>query len=81
MENGGRGRNPRYGSVFTRSSRTERWVSWTEPSSEAREVSVRNASRDETYTLRHRLSERQVEMLLGGGLIPVFKREIGRAHV
>ncbi|MGH3500066.1 MAG: aconitate hydratase [Nocardioidaceae bacterium] len=34
------------------------------------QLSVHNATRDETYAVRHRLSARQVEMVLAGGLIP-----------
>ncbi|MPZ86368.1 MAG: aconitate hydratase [Actinophytocola sp.] len=34
------------------------------------EVMVRNVTRDQTYATRHRLSDRQVAMLLAGGLIP-----------
>jgi aconitate hydratase len=34
------------------------------------EIAVRNATRDKTYVARHRLSERQVGLLLAGGLIP-----------
>ena len=32
-------------------------------------VEVRNTTKDESYTLRHRLSPRQVEMITAGGLI------------
>jgi len=34
------------------------------------EITVHNKTRDEDYAARHRLSTRQVEMLLAGGLIP-----------
>ena len=34
------------------------------------EITVHNKTRDEDYTARHRLSTRQVDMLLAGGLIP-----------
>ncbi|WP_406674886.1 aconitate hydratase [Nonomuraea sp. N2-4H] len=34
------------------------------------EITVRNATRDQHYTARHRLSERQIAMVLAGGLIP-----------
>ncbi|MFG1694111.1 aconitate hydratase [Nonomuraea sp. NPDC049309] len=34
------------------------------------ELTVRNATRDERYAARHRLSARQVAMVLAGGLIP-----------
>jgi len=34
------------------------------------EITVHNKTRDEEYAARHRLSTRQVDMLLAGGLIP-----------
>ena len=34
------------------------------------ELTARNTTRDQEYPVRHRLSERQVDMLLAGGLIP-----------
>ena len=37
---------------------------------------VRNTTKDETYTVRHRLSQRQVGMLRAGGLIPVFRQQL-----
>jgi aconitate hydratase len=33
-------------------------------------MTVRNVTRDAEYAVRHRLSPRQVEVLLAGGLIP-----------
>ncbi len=39
------------------------------------ELTVRNATRDEEYPARHRLSERQVSMVLAGGLIPWLRSE------
>jgi len=39
-------------------------------------VSVHNVTKDESYMLRHRLSPRQVDMVLAGGLIPVFREEL-----
>jgi aconitate hydratase len=36
-------------------------------------VQVRNTTKDESYTLRHRLSPRQVEMITTGGLIAIFR--------
>lgn len=36
------------------------------------DVTVRNVSKDEEYTLRHQLSERQVKAVLGGGRIPLL---------
>lgn len=38
------------------------------------ELTVHNAIRDEDYALTHRLSPRQVEMVLDGGLIPWLRR-------
>ncbi|MGH3435576.1 MAG: aconitate hydratase [Sciscionella sp.] len=38
------------------------------------ELTVRNATKDEQYTLRHRLSERQIEAVLAGGRIPLLAR-------
>ena len=37
---------------------------------------VRNTTKDETYTLRHRLSPRQAEMITAGGLIAVFRERL-----
>ena len=37
---------------------------------------VRNTTKDEGYTLRHRLSPRQVEMILAGGLIAIFRERL-----
>ncbi len=42
------------------------------------QIEVSNASKDMTMVLRHRLSERQVEMVLAGGLIPVFREALAR---
>lgn len=39
------------------------------------EITVHNKTRDENYALRHRLSPRQVEMLLAGGLIPWLQKQ------
>ena len=42
------------------------------------EITVHNKTRDENYVMRHRLSPRQVDMLLAGGLIPwLQKRKAG----
>ena len=38
------------------------------------ELTVHNNTRDEDYRLTHRLSPRQVEMVLDGGLIPWLRR-------
>ena len=43
------------------------------------EITVENATKSEKYALRHRLSKRQVEMVLAGGLIPVFRRRLAGA--
>jgi len=37
---------------------------------DGRDMTVRNMSRDEEYAVRHSLSDRQIEILLAGGLIP-----------
>ncbi|GAA1772172.1 aconitate hydratase [Streptomonospora arabica] len=42
----------------------------------ASEVVLRNKTRDEEYTLRHRLSAPQVESVLAGGQIPLLAREL-----
>ena len=39
-------------------------------------VEVRNTTKDATYTLRHRLSPRQVEMIVSGGLIAIFRERL-----
>jgi aconitate hydratase len=39
------------------------------------ELEIRNDSKDETYSVRHRLSDRQIELLAAGGLIPTLQRE------
>ena len=39
-------------------------------------VDVRNTTKDTTITLRHRLSPRQVEMIVTGGLIAVFRERL-----
>ena len=36
------------------------------------DLTVTNTSKDERYLLRHRLSPRQVEMILAGGQIPLL---------
>ncbi|MGH8932301.1 MAG: aconitate hydratase [Egibacteraceae bacterium] len=43
---------------------------------ERREVEAANVTKGESYTLRHRLSPRQLDMLLAGGLIPVFRERL-----
>ncbi|MFC9909899.1 aconitate hydratase [Streptomyces sp. NPDC127197] len=40
-------------------------------------VTVHNTGRDETYRLRHRLSDRQRETVLAGGTIPALARRSG----
>jgi aconitate hydratase len=42
------------------------------------EVEATNVTKDTTLTLIHRLSPRQVDMVLRGGLIPVFRDELAR---
>ncbi|MDQ3538728.1 MAG: aconitate hydratase [Actinomycetota bacterium] len=44
--------------------------------SDDRRVELVNTAKDERYTLGHRLSPRQAEMVLAGGLIPVFRRRL-----
>jgi aconitate hydratase len=39
---------------------------------DASEVTVRNATRDEDYRCTHRLSRRQVDAVLAGGVIPLI---------
>jgi aconitate hydratase len=39
-------------------------------------ITADNTTKGERYELTHRLSPRQVEMVLEGGLIPVFRREL-----
>lgn len=41
------------------------------------EITVRNTSRDQLYSTRHRLSDRQIAMLLAGGLIPWLRQRKG----
>jgi aconitate hydratase len=40
------------------------------------ELTVRNATRDETFAVRHRLSPRQVEAVLAGGQIPLLAKQL-----
>jgi aconitate hydratase len=40
------------------------------------EIVARNVTKDETYSLRHRMSERQVEVVLAGGLINVYRARL-----
>ncbi|MBA2731112.1 MAG: aconitate hydratase [Euzebyaceae bacterium] len=44
--------------------------------SDDRRVELVNTTKDERYTVGHRLSPRQAEMVLAGGLIPVFRRRL-----
>jgi aconitate hydratase len=48
--------------------------------SKDRVLTAQNATRKETYRLRHRLSPRQVEMVVKGGLIPVFSERLEAAR-
>jgi aconitate hydratase len=41
-------------------------------------LEVTNTTADERYTLRHRLSPRQVEMIVSGGLIAIFRERLER---
>ncbi|GAA2691349.1 aconitate hydratase [Nonomuraea recticatena] len=41
------------------------------------EITVRNTSRDQLYSTWHRLSDRQIAMLLAGGLIPWLRQRKG----
>jgi aconitate hydratase len=43
---------------------------------EGRELEVTNKSKNESYGVIHRMSPRQVEMVLAGGLIPVFAKRL-----
>jgi aconitate hydratase len=38
-------------------------------------IHVHNATRDQDYTVRHRLSDRQIAMILAGGLLPWLRRQ------
>ncbi|MBV8985393.1 MAG: aconitate hydratase, partial [Acidimicrobiia bacterium] len=42
----------------------------------SRSLVAQNTTKDERYDLRHHLSPRQVEVILAGGLIPVFKASL-----
>src|ERR1700712_4388548 len=39
------------------------------------ELEIRNDTKDESYGVRHRLSERQIDLLAAGGLIPTLQQE------
>ena len=39
------------------------------------DITVHNATRDEEFVVRHRLSDRQVSLLLAGGLIPWLRQQ------
>ena len=41
-----------------------------------REVTLENRTKDETYTVRHDLSDRQLDMILEGSLLRLFRREL-----
>ncbi len=43
-------------------------------------INVHNATRDQDYTARHRLSDRQISLILAGGLLPWLHRERERGH-
>jgi aconitate hydratase len=42
----------------------------------SKELDLENTAKDETYRVSHRLSTRQIEMLMAGGLIPVFRERL-----
>ncbi|MFN2490347.1 MAG: aconitate hydratase [Actinomycetota bacterium] len=42
-----------------------------------RHIEAHNKTKGKTYALRHLLSPRQVDLLLAGGLIPVFRARLG----
>jgi aconitate hydratase len=44
--------------------------------SDDHELEIENTTKDKTFTARHRLSPRQVEMVQKGGLIPVFREHL-----
>ena len=44
-------------------------------------LTLRNESKDEEYDVRHRLSPRQVEMVLAGGLIPWLRSAPTRSNL
>jgi aconitate hydratase len=41
------------------------------------DVEVENVSKDQTFSVKHTLSDRQVQMILMGGLIPIMKEKLG----
>jgi aconitate hydratase len=43
---------------------------------DARAITAENTSKGDSYELRHNLSPRQVDVILAGGLIPVFKSRL-----
>jgi aconitate hydratase len=43
------------------------------------EITIENATKRRRLVLRHRLSPRQTEMILEGGLIPIFRKRLSRA--
>jgi aconitate hydratase len=42
----------------------------------AHEIGVENVTKGQKYALRHTLSQRQADMILAGGLIPVFRKRL-----
>ena len=40
------------------------------------DLEVMNTTQDHTFRMRHRLSGRQIDMVLAGGLIPIFRDEL-----
>jgi aconitate hydratase len=48
---------------------------------EDRRLEASNETKSQTYALTHRLSPRQVDMVLKGGLIPVFRENLEKEHI
>jgi aconitate hydratase len=44
--------------------------------SNGKEIEIENTTKGATFTTKHLLSPRQVEMILAGGLIPIFKEHL-----
>ena len=49
--------------------------------SEDRRLEASNETKSQTYELTHRLSPRQIDMVLKGGLIPVFRENLEKEHI
>jgi aconitate hydratase len=46
---------------------------------ERRQLQIENTTKNESYTVQHRLAPRQIDMLLAGGQIPVFRERLAAA--